>query len=232
MISPSRHAERYPPDAGTNVKLNLDRCSVVLAGAWNPAIFSPPWVAKRLFSSTEMEVGLAFGDMLVLRFGTKDVELVVTSSSVQLRPRRVEQGVFDVVEDVAVRLLETLRETPVRAFGINFGYDVEREGKPLKELVDLQRGRPARTTRISRSFEIGSESGRRGERAVMNVVLADPTDGALHLDFNEHHDAEPASGHAPGARAAERLKGRVSRAREMAQEMANELYELTEVTSG
>jgi|GEM_PF-5499116 len=55
-----------------------DQFTVVLAGAWNRAIFAPEWVSKHLFEGAEIdfEVGMGVGRIVATRLIAKDIILV------------------------------------------------------------------------------------------------------------------------------------------------------------
>lgn len=107
------------------VKLQPQRCSTVLVGSWNLAIFSPQWTARRLFEKEELDLDVAWGEALMLKFKDEEAELWVRAGAVQLRPRADAAQNFDRVATLTRKTLSTLAETPLRAFGINFSYDLD-----------------------------------------------------------------------------------------------------------
>jgi virulence-associated protein VagC len=104
--------------------------SIVIVGAWNPAILSPEWLARWAF-------GRAQGDQVQVQMEfssipksppilTIDQVIIIPSESrLVIRPQRSSEDLISRAEGVAVRILETLPHTPVRAFGENIEFDEE-----------------------------------------------------------------------------------------------------------
>lgn len=96
-----------------------DNVSVVVKGAFNPAIFSPAWfLAQGLIGQTEVaasEVEIISREVAVFSSGwlrcqvTKDTFQVSTDDPAE----------FERVRDVAIGVLRTLEHTPIALMGIN-----------------------------------------------------------------------------------------------------------------
>jgi len=96
-------------------KLNL-----VVLGDFNPAIFSPAWLAlKKLIRPENMEdtqVHVIHGSFSLFRIGDW-AEIKVNKETFQLTTAREDN--FDLLKDLMVGIFTILKETPIRAFGIN-----------------------------------------------------------------------------------------------------------------
>jgi hypothetical protein len=100
-----------------NAAPSLDRTSVVVIGAWNPAIIQPDW----LFRSKVVEVGSSEVTVEVnprtrqYRYSLGDFRWTVDDNRLEILSQRFEDcGVF------AARVLALLPHTPVDAVGTNF----------------------------------------------------------------------------------------------------------------
>lgn len=142
------------------MKLEPKRCSTVLVGSWNLAIFSPSWTARRLFKSDPLDVELGWGEALMLKFQDSEAELWVRAGAVQFQPRADTPSAFARVEGLVLALLETLRETPIQALGINYGYDLQESdrGVDYPALVEAEMPASSRAnlkrTVVQRVFDL------------------------------------------------------------------------------
>lgn len=165
------------------MKPNLQRCSIVMAGAWNQAIFSPEWVGEHLLDGS-VSIELVFGPLgFMTQFVGPGVRLVVLPHQVQILCTTFEDAAAQLAEEVARRLLERLPETPVTAFGINWGFDVTEASAALDRLFSLSDepsvtalGGQVVTTTIARKMLLG-------EREI-TIALTRKTPTLVTLDFN------------------------------------------------
>lgn len=184
------------------MEIRLPRCSAVLVGAWNVAIFAPAWVGNRIFEREELELEVSFGDAVVLKFRDPLVELVVTSSALQFLPRVDSPDAFARLQGLALRVLNTLNETPVRAFGVNFGYDLSPDARApgvlrsLQRPISAERVKQLRREAVHRSFDLGG--------LTANVVVAQAA--VTTLDVNFHFELQQAAAAAPSRLAAALLE--------------------------
>lgn len=102
---------------------DLDQCTVVLAGAWNRAIFTPQWVAERLFRES-VETLVQIEPPHVLKFQDATVTLIVAPERSQLAPRVDTDAAFSRMHEVALLLLGALPETPLGGVGVNFAFSI------------------------------------------------------------------------------------------------------------
>lgn len=110
--------------------LQSKRLNVIFIGDFNPVIFQPSWLAhKKLIREDEAEnakievihtevVQYKIGDWLQFEC-TRDRCIFTT----------LQEPFFIVVKDLINGVFSLLKETPIRAFGINVGYNINSQSK-------------------------------------------------------------------------------------------------------
>lgn len=99
----------------------LLRANIVLAGAWNPAILTPPWMCEHhIIEDTQVDVQLSMQPPSVtytsggFRWNARTDRLMVEAEDVAL---------WSQCADFAVAVLDKLPHTPLSALGVNFVFD-------------------------------------------------------------------------------------------------------------
>lgn len=97
--------------------------NIILAGFWNRLIFTPEWVAERVFHHMDLETYVALLPILPIVFKDKVVSMEVSLARLLFRPVKLEddEGLMHA-EKMAREVLKALPETPVQAVGVNFSY--------------------------------------------------------------------------------------------------------------
>lgn len=108
-----------------------DNISLVIAGAWNPAILSPNWIAEKAMDrpvNAEFQVQVAL-PVMNLGFSAVRPQLAFEGISVCAEPNTLTFRLsYEDVENAnlgvttAARVLELLPHTPVSGFGFNFSF--------------------------------------------------------------------------------------------------------------
>lgn len=206
------------------MRLVLDRCSVVIVGAWNLAIFSPEWVGPKVFPDEpdlEFGVSIAPGVGTETRYRVPTIEMSASAGRLQFKPRTDGEEAFRATEERAKAVLRLLPETPVRALGINFGFDATAI-PALAELLsspDLPKlaaaGTSILTTKILRTARFDG-----GELTFS--VEHDAGADFLQLDFNHHLAVKS------GQEALKSLDGGVLRARSRSLSFLYQVYGMKE----
>jgi len=111
-----------------------DGWTIVLAGHWNRMIFTPQWVSDRLFHTAEVETLVGLPPVAPFIYRNPQVLLEVASSRLVFRPQVLNDECLQRAEEMALTVLETLRDTPLIAVGINFAFT---EQNPPDELLAL-----------------------------------------------------------------------------------------------
>ncbi len=103
----------------TEIKEEMD--SIVILGRWNPAIFHPSWFEKNnLIKASEADAAIKGLEVITgefSRFRLPWVEISITRERLAFNCLVPEH--FKQVSELAVGVLTLLRETPLRALGIN-----------------------------------------------------------------------------------------------------------------
>ncbi|MDR1200512.1 MAG: hypothetical protein LBL58_02630 [Tannerellaceae bacterium] len=105
--------------------LQIETLDFVLLGKFNPSIVQPSWLAlKNLISTTEAEnatIIIIHQDIAQYNIGDW-VTIEVTRDHCSLKTSK--QNYFAPLQDLVVGIFKYLNETPVRALGINFTYEL------------------------------------------------------------------------------------------------------------
>lgn len=117
------------PRSGVTMLPVADKTTLVIVGAWNPAILVPKWfshhVLERQAGDTfplQVEIDPDSGRPPRLRFQFEDFEVLPAADRITFSPRALNQHTLVSAERAARRLLELLPHTPVGAFGQNFEF--------------------------------------------------------------------------------------------------------------
>jgi len=124
------------------MKLFHEETSLVLAGAWNPAILTPGWVLqhglnKVLDGTNRYQTYLPTGLGLVFdtpRYVLEDLTFSVRPDSLIIVPKSEAPESLASVEAAAARMLDQLRHTPMGGVGHNFEF---REQNPQPGQLDV-----------------------------------------------------------------------------------------------
>jgi hypothetical protein len=113
------------------MKLDLRLPTVVIPGAWNPAIFSPEWIGRFVFYKKPGDL-VPFFQVV---FSTPPARAVMyydvfgispSSERVDIYANSLIRGDIEDIESKCVKILNLLPHTPISALGINFQFSEER----------------------------------------------------------------------------------------------------------
>lgn len=157
--------------------------SIVVVGTWNPAIFTPEWVASNLCADSNAEVGLAFsnGDETAPRKLTfEGVELLSGTHQIAVLSQMLTVEGIVKAADVVSRILNTLIHTPVAEAGINYGFELNSNNELLGDVL-----LPADSSSLLKSYAINNTSVSRqlcmeGKEYQLNFVIS----GNSYSDFS------------------------------------------------
>lgn len=177
------------------MELIPNETTLVIAGAWNPAILSPDWILRHGLNRTEPEqrvqVTIPAGPNVFdpPRYTLDVLTYVVQPNALVLALTEQSQSNLDLLENVAARTVGELRHTPVTGVGHNFEY---REQEPSEghlavftqstsDIADvIPTGWNSGATSIHSSFKNGDET------VFMNIQRKFDG-GVLTVKFNFHH---------------------------------------------
>lgn len=171
--------------------LDLRQPVLVIAGGFNPAIFSPPWMARNLFGIPEGEEVEVTSVLDVAeqtgRHYIQNIGLVVQPQRLAIYLDEMDEEVIGRAQAVFASIAETLPHTPIAAFGVNFLFE---QLAVIAEVVDALMPRDGveglgqvNTTEIASNVSIG-------DRDQLNVTRR-LTGGNISVSFNFHY---PVSG--------------------------------------
>jgi hypothetical protein len=166
------------------MKLNVSRPALVITGLWNPAIFQPPWLAATIFKVPSGEP-INFFEVVepgkvTHYFG--ELGISVPPARLELSVNTRSEAKWAELEDLALKLLETLPHTPIQGLGINFRFE---DTQPDPAVIDkLWTGEGLET-----QFEVAStiiRSVLKFDDCDLNLAR-EIVDGNFNVDFNFHH---------------------------------------------
>lgn len=178
----------------------LQETSIVVAGAWNPAILTPAWILQHGVQSPDIQAHMVQAIFPAVLNGALDFPRFIlpgfTYSArpdvVILLPDALAQGSFETAENVFSRVLVQLNHTPIGGVGHNFEFrhpQAENDWlDPMNEsqlsLVDAVDGWDVSRTTLATSFSNGN--------SVINIQRY--TEGATFVvKFNFHHPVTSAA---------------------------------------
>lgn len=182
------------------IKLNPGETSLVVAGAWNPAVVTPQWMIRHGLQKppgeqVRVQAQVPTGVGMNLGVPTYTIEGLIFNArpdALVLAPVSVDEGSLLQLEEVARRTLEQLTHTPVVGVGHNFEFSDETPdatrlnaftaaGRDISDIkpVEWQSSRSA----IATSFI--------DEGVVINIARSYDANG-LKVKFNFHQDVESA----------------------------------------
>jgi hypothetical protein len=193
--------------------------TVVLAGSWNAAIFSPPWVSANVFGGDNVNLEMQFGPVPNLRYVHGRMVLIVQPESLIGAVREPTEEALGEISVALKRILDFLPHTPVTGLGINFGFREQDPGEELRANFNIADN--------ARLIDLGGEV---SQTSIQRDVLLDggllrlretiEPNGSVHFHLNFHYDVESANA------AAERLTANCVQRRVRALELMNAVYHL------
>lgn len=178
----------------------LQETSIVIAGAWNPAILTPAWILQHAVQQPDIQAHmvqavfptLLNGALDFPRFTLPGFTYTARPDVMILLPDALAQAAFETAEGVASRVLGQLGHTPIGGVGHNFEFthaQAENEWlDPMNEsqlsLVDAVGGWDVSRTTLATSFSNGN--------VVINIQRY--TEGSTFVvKFNFHHPVTSAA---------------------------------------
>ena len=110
------------------MRLVPQETTLVVAGAWNPAILTPEWLLKHalqkdLDGSNKIQAAMPVGLLFEFpRFELDDLFFIARTDALILFPKPIAEDRFSVIESVAQLTLDQLSHTPITGVGHNFEF--------------------------------------------------------------------------------------------------------------
>jgi hypothetical protein len=170
------------------MKIVPESCTIVLLGYWNQYLLTPEWAAKNVFKQKEIKVEFALQLEAPPRYTAGDVRLEPRSNRVTFAAIKHDDETLVRMETMALNLVNILEHTPVKAVGLNFGFEDAIEGDPLINLLNLQDnilinkiGCEIENTSITRKLKIDNN--------IINFKV-EAQGARVHFGFNYHFDVK------------------------------------------
>jgi hypothetical protein len=179
----------------------LQEASLVIAGAWNPAILTPPWVLQHAMqqpSANAPMVQAMFpaglnGAFDFPRFSMPGFAYTARNDSVIFLPETLSEDAMNIVEAVAERILTQLSHTPIGGVGHNFEFQhnpaqdawLEPFTNSQTSLVDAVGGLEVSRTTLATSFV--------SAQGVSVNIQRYAAAGTIGIKFNFHHSVANAA---------------------------------------
>jgi len=124
------------------MNINHSETSLVISGAWNPAILTPQWVlrhglGKSLDGTNHFQAFLPAGQGVIFefpRYVLEDLTFNARPDALVIVPTATQQDRISIVEQAAAKMLHELRHTPVGGVGHNFEF---REPNPQPQQLQV-----------------------------------------------------------------------------------------------
>lgn len=224
--SPGTAASTAPPRTGrgamTKISVDPERSTIIVVGSWNQAIFNEDFVGTCVLTGQEKittEIAMTPTGWIP-RFTRGPIQLLVHPERVVWIPLDANEASLRRLEDSVVKLLSQLSVTPIRAVGINFGFETDRPTERLKAEVALEDlysfkalGLEPRSAAAKLSFDI--------EDRTLNVTVEASTGAPrMLIELNFHKEVRDAN------EAIAAVRGKTEWARERALVLLKEAWDL------
>ncbi len=202
------------------MKIKKESCTLVLLGHWNQYILSPGWSAKNIFDEPGLGVEIALDLGLPPRYTSEQsrVRMIPTEDNVTFVALQHDDECLQKMENLAYTLVDKLSYTPVKAFGVNFGF-VDEAGKgDLLEIFKFS------DNELLNSFgcQLTFSSIRRRlivENRTLNLAISNKGD-EVSFDFNFHFGVSGTS------EAISKIKSSVIENKKIAENLLKSVYKL------
>src|SRR6266481_4015677 len=171
--------------------------SLVVAGAWNPAILTPPWVLRHGLNrqpgqAEQIQVFVPAGAGMIFefpRYALSEFTFVVRPDTLVMSPTDVSSTDFNVLEDAAAAMLEHLRHTPINGIGHNFEY---RDAEPSpNQLENFTQSRQDISDNMPEGWDAAAavliSNFKKPDNSVVISITRQFDAGIVSVKFNFHH---------------------------------------------
>lgn len=111
--------------------------ALVIVGSWNKYILTEEWVSKFLLSGDKIEsIEYPLNYDGSLKFNTKELIFFIAENRFIFIPKDYSDEVYNKIHQIVSKLVDNLPHTPITAFGINFGFEVN-ENETLDSLFSI-----------------------------------------------------------------------------------------------
>lgn len=177
------------------MKLVNQETTLVIAGAWNPAILTPSWIlknglGKELDGNNRIEISMPVdvGAFQFPRYTLEDLQYTARTDALVFFPGETTEDRLQLLEKVAARILDQLGHTPVSGVGHNFEF--QDEAPSIESLQTLENAKNDLIDIAPKNWNFSSSaiitSLKRDETTIINIHRY--YEGTkLGVKFNFHH---------------------------------------------
>ncbi len=167
------------------MKLKADSKTLVLLGLWNKQIFTKEWVSKYLLPGEDLNLEFSTKLTGAHRISSKDVRIEIDGFRLSIIPIKNNDKIYEIVEELSLKIADYLPHTPVSAFGVNFIYegnteDIEKKYIEFQDNAILESfGASIKKSEYLHSVEIDNKN--------LNIKIINDAE-SLVLDLNFHYE--------------------------------------------
>jgi len=171
--------------------------SLIVVGAWNPAILSPAWILEEVLgypSVQDVPVQMEFASVpgTMPKVTIEGISYTPALDRFNLYPNELTDARLTSVENQVSRILEIVPHTPVRAFGENFEF-VERSPTPEQlRIFNLQGNQIQECNFINELHSVNIKQSYVVDDCILNLNQ-NLQDGVLSIKFNFHYEVNNAT---------------------------------------
>ena len=173
--------------------ISANAFSVVIVGAWNPAIFSPEWAKEFLAHDKTRDVVLAIPMPMPManlptRLTVDGINLYASKDALMVDCVEYNEVFIDVCASKFQQLSELLPHTPVNAVGVNFKFLGTLDDSPsLADLFTFSDAGMIDSTQYALSESLIKRTYKLQNATTLNLSLSTFSD-TLRIEFNFHTD--------------------------------------------
>jgi len=174
-----------------------DGSSVVILGAWNPAILQPVWLVSHVFggnpAQTPIETEISMVANQPPRFTIHGIRFVPGYDKLQVAPGGLDAQSLAACEEKIRAVLLALPHTPISAVGINFLFT---DDEPSDGLLALFTEQEALAEVTNLQFETRSTGFMRAMAMngyVLNLTRSLASNNQVSYKFNYHYPVTDAA---------------------------------------
>jgi hypothetical protein len=200
-----------------DMKMDLRQPTLVIAGAWNPAIFSLEWIATNVLGKKENDT-LKFTEVMdatgkgALYFDEIGIGASVERLNIYCNDFEQKQA----AEKMSETIIGLLSHTPITGVGINFSFSQENCDTVISDKMQTKEGITAYRKIISQRFKTAIEIEPELTLNFDRILSA----GNVAFNFNYHHAANSA------VAAVKKIGNSIERCYADALDLMSKLYEL------
>jgi len=168
--------------------------SIVVVGAWNPAILQPHWLAKEVY---EIPEGQEFPATMAFstdpgappKCSIGGISYIASSDRLTVFVEGTEQANLEEAGQRTGSILRSLSHTPVSAMGQNFEFKIEAPSQDLLNVFEINDDLISRVPEAYALQGTSIQSTLRLESGILNLTRAfDVSNGVAYIKFNFHND--------------------------------------------